>query len=97
MLRKCDFEGDGIATDGGDKATHFKGSLDPVFVAVRALQVAHAHIFNPRRSNRLGDLYQIAGVDVRCIRDVDGMRAEGDVGVGDVGGRREGLQRKVAF
>jgi hypothetical protein len=41
--------------------------------------------------------YQIAGVDVRCIRDVDGMRAEGDVGVGDVGGRRDGIQRKVAF
>jgi hypothetical protein len=87
---------EGLAADCGDTAAHIKNSIDPVFFTVRALQVAHAHIFNPRSSNRLRDLYKIANVDVRCISNVDGMRAERDEGVSDVGGRAD-IQRKVAF
>jgi hypothetical protein len=84
---------------GQNKAelSYLRNSINPVFVAVRSLRAAHAHIFDPRSGNRLRYLYQIAGMDVRGILDMDGMRAEGNVGVGDVGGGGDGTQRKVAF
>src|SRR6202041_1752267 len=96
-VHQRNLEGHGMAVDGSHNAACRKNSINPLFLAVRSLQAAHAHIFDPRSGHRLRYLYQIAGMDVRCIRDMDGMRAEGNVGVGDVGGGGDGTQRKVAF